>query len=73
MPTETPPSCSKEPAADSQTDHLSTYNVNMGVNVTTREAGTGATPTPGQTVTIEYTGYLKDTSQPENKGAKYVL
>lgn len=45
----------------------------MGVNVTTREAGTGATPTPGQTVTIEYTGYLKDTSQPENKGAKYVL
>ncbi|KAL2754523.1 hypothetical protein ACRALDRAFT_1063334 [Sodiomyces alcalophilus JCM 7366] len=43
----------------------------MGVNVTTREAGTGATPTPGQTVTIEYTGYLKDPSKPDQKGAKF--
>lgn len=42
----------------------------MGVNVITHVEGTGAQPQPGQTVTIEYTGYLKDESQPENKGKK---
>ncbi|CRK14720.1 hypothetical protein BN1708_017307 [Verticillium longisporum] len=43
----------------------------MGVNVITHQPGTGATPTKGQTVTIEYTGFLKDTSQPDNKGKKF--
>lgn len=40
----------------------------MGVNVQHHEEGTGAQPSPGQTVTIEYTGFLKDASQPEEKG-----
>jgi FK506-binding protein 1 len=42
----------------------------MGVTRTTHVAGTGPQPTRGQTVTIAYTGWLKDTSQPDNKGEK---
>lgn len=42
----------------------------MGVQVTTHQTGNGAQPSPGQTVTIEYTGYLKDVNQPDQKGAK---
>lgn len=44
----------------------------MGVTKITHEEGTGAIPKPGQTVTIEYTGFLKDTSKPDNKGKKLV-
>lgn len=44
----------------------------MGVTKITHQEGTGAQPTPGQTVTIEYTGFLKDTSKPNNKGKQYV-
>ncbi|WP_245923112.1 FKBP-type peptidyl-prolyl cis-trans isomerase [Leucothrix arctica] len=33
--------------------------------------GTGATATAGQTVTVHYTGWLYDTSAPENKGKKF--
>lgn len=40
----------------------------MGVSKTVNENGTGAIPKKGQKVTIEYTGWLKDTSQPSNKG-----
>lgn len=40
----------------------------MGVTKTILEEGTGAQPTPGQTVTIVYTGWLKDTTKPDNKG-----
>jgi FK506-binding protein 1 len=43
----------------------------MGVTKIVHSEGTGAQPTPGQTVTIEYTGYLKDTSKPDNKGTKF--
>lgn len=42
----------------------------MAVTVHTHEEGTGAQPQAGQTVTIEYTGYLKDTSKPDNKGTQ---
>lgn len=42
----------------------------MGVTKTVLKEGSGAIPTPGQTVTIEYTGWLKDTSKPDNKGEK---
>ena len=45
----------------------------MGVTKTTNQEGTGATPTKGQKVTIEYTGWLKDTSKPGNKGNKSVF
>lgn len=44
----------------------------MGVTKTTHVEGTGAVPQKGQTVTIEYTGFLKDTSKPNNKGKQYV-
>ncbi|EON97720.1 putative fkbp-type peptidyl-prolyl cis-trans isomerase protein [Phaeoacremonium minimum UCRPA7] len=40
----------------------------MGVTKTIIFEGSGASPKVGQTVTIEYTGWLKDTSAPDNKG-----
>ncbi|KAL8381515.1 hypothetical protein RB595_005670 [Gaeumannomyces hyphopodioides] len=43
----------------------------MGVTKTTHVEGTGAQPKSGQTVTIEYTGFLKDTSKPNNKGSQF--
>ncbi|RDA95570.1 hypothetical protein CP533_1235 [Ophiocordyceps camponoti-saundersi (nom. inval.)] len=43
----------------------------MGVTKTTHQAGSGAQPKAGDTVTIEYTGFLKDTSKPDNKGTKF--
>ncbi|KAL1879729.1 FK506-binding protein 1B [Diaporthe australafricana] len=43
----------------------------MGVTVEHTRVGDGAQPTAGQTVTIEYTGWVKDTSKPENKGFRF--
>ncbi|OAQ73094.1 Peptidyl-prolyl cis-trans isomerase, FKBP-type, domain-containing protein [Pochonia chlamydosporia 170] len=43
----------------------------MGVTKTTLQEGSGAQPTNGQTVTIEYTGWLKDESKPNKKGNKF--
>merc|ERR1711939_781567 len=43
----------------------------MGVTKTVLKEGDGAIPKVGDRVTIEYTGYLKDTSKPENKGDKF--
>ncbi|KAH6659571.1 peptidyl-prolyl cis-trans isomerase fkr-3 [Truncatella angustata] len=43
----------------------------MGVNKTVLQEGAGAQPSPGDTVTIEYTGWLKDTSKPNQKGNKF--
>ncbi|ATY67371.1 peptidyl-prolyl cis-trans isomerase [Cordyceps militaris CM01] len=43
----------------------------MGVSKTTIKSGSGVQPKPGQTVVIEYTGWLKDTSKPDNKGNKF--
>ncbi len=42
----------------------------MGVTKTKHEAGTGATPKVGQTVTIEYTGFLKGHVQARLQGRK---
>ncbi|KAL7803534.1 hypothetical protein V8C44DRAFT_274721 [Trichoderma aethiopicum] len=43
----------------------------MGVEKTILEEGSGPQPQKGQTVVMGYTGWLKDTSQPENKGKKF--
>ncbi|KAF7548806.1 hypothetical protein G7Z17_g6820 [Cylindrodendrum hubeiense] len=43
----------------------------MGVTKTILEEGTGPSPQVGQTVIMEYTGYLKDTSKPDNQGKKF--
>ncbi|KAK3390546.1 hypothetical protein B0H63DRAFT_519758 [Podospora didyma] len=40
----------------------------MGVEKTIHVHGTGQKPNAGQKVTIEYTGWLKDTGAPNNKG-----
>ncbi|KAI2637183.1 FK506-binding protein 1B [Hypomontagnella submonticulosa] len=43
----------------------------MGVTKTVIQEGTGPQPAARQTVTIEYTGWLKDTSKPDNKGNQF--
>lgn len=43
----------------------------MGVTKKILQEGSGAQPVAGQNVTIEYTGWLKDTSKPDNKGDKF--
>lgn len=45
----------------------------MGVEKTILEEGTGPQPQPNQVVVMGYTGWLKDTSKPDNKGQKYVV
>lgn len=42
----------------------------MGVTKTTLVEGTGPQAQPGQTITMEYTGWLKDASAADNKGKK---
>lgn len=42
----------------------------MGVTKTTISEGNGPSPVKGQTVTMEYTGWVKDASKPDNKGAQ---
>jgi FK506-binding protein 1 len=42
----------------------------MGITKTILKEGNGAIPTAGQTVVIEYTGWLKDTTKPDNKGTQ---
>lgn len=44
----------------------------MGVTKTIIQEGNGPSPQQGQTVTMEYTGWIKDTSKPNNKGSQYV-
>ncbi|RYO76837.1 hypothetical protein DL766_010372 [Monosporascus sp. MC13-8B] len=43
----------------------------MGVTKIVIQEGNGPKPVAGQNVTIEYTGWLKDTSKPNNKGEKF--
>ncbi|CAL3971417.1 unnamed protein product [Diplocarpon coronariae] len=43
----------------------------MGVTKTVLKEGSGAIPKAGDYVTIEYTGYLKDTTKPGNKGTQF--
>ena len=42
----------------------------MGVTKTVLAEGTGPQAKAGQTVTMEYTGWLKDQSAPDKKGSK---
>jgi FK506-binding protein 1 len=42
----------------------------MGVTKTVLKEGKGPIPKVGDKVTIAYTGYLKDTSAPDNKGTE---
>lgn len=44
----------------------------MGVTKTVHKEGNGPIPTKGQKVSIEYTGFIKDTGKPDNKGSQYV-
>ena len=43
----------------------------MGVTKTILVEGKGPFPEKGDLVTIEYTGYLKDTSKPDFKGTQF--
>jgi FK506-binding protein 1 len=42
----------------------------MGVTKTIISEGSGPIPVKGDKVTIEYTGFLKDPSKPDQKGDK---
>ncbi len=55
------------PSANRSFTHTPTI---MGVTKTITQEGDGPIPKVGDRVTIEYTGYLKDTSQPDHKGQK---
>ncbi|MDB5910553.1 MAG: peptidylprolyl isomerase [Massilia sp.] len=46
------------------------FHSKMGVTKTVIQEGNGPVPQKGQKVTIEYTGWLKDTSKPDNKGTQ---
>ncbi|EHK50377.1 uncharacterized protein TrAtP1_007461 [Trichoderma atroviride] len=43
----------------------------MSVTVTTLQQGSGESPLKGDKIVMHYTGWLKDTSQPENKGKQF--
>lgn len=45
----------------------------MGVTKTVIEEGNGPIPQKGQTVTMAYTGWVKDTTKPFNRGREYVM
>lgn len=40
----------------------------MGVQKTIISEGTGPQPAVGQTISMHYTGWVKDTSKPDNRG-----
>lgn len=42
----------------------------MGVTKQILKEGNGPSPQNGDQVTMEYTGFLKDTSKPDNKGSQ---
>jgi FK506-binding protein 1 len=52
----------------STTRNFSITAATMGVTKTVLAEGNGPIPKKGDQVTIEYTGYLKDTSKPDQKG-----
>jgi len=43
----------------------------MAVTKTVLQEGSGPSPQKGNKVTMEYTGWLKDTGRPENKGKQF--
>lgn len=43
----------------------------MGLIIDDKNIGEGAEATPGDSVSVHYTGWLYDESQPDNKGAKF--
>lgn len=43
----------------------------MGVQKTVISEGSGPSPAKGDTVTMEYTGWLRDESKPEQKGNQF--
>ncbi|KAF5023688.1 hypothetical protein F66182_4254 [Fusarium sp. NRRL 66182] len=55
----------------SQTRNFSFTQATMGVTKTTTQEGTGVQPQKGNTVTIQYTGWLKDESKPDHKGEQF--
>jgi FK506-binding protein 1 len=61
-------------AATSSTQRLfSNTAIAMGVTKTISKEGSGPSPKVGDKVTMDYTGYLKDTSKPDNKGKQCAL
>jgi FK506-binding protein 1 len=51
---------------------FTTTAATMGVTKTVTKEGNGPIPKMGQTVSMAYTGWLKDETKPNNKGDQYV-
>jgi hypothetical protein len=51
---------------------FTTTTATMGVTKTTTKEGNGLIPKKGQIVSMAYTGWLKDTTKPNNRGDQYV-
>ena len=49
----------------------SSLGVNVAFTKTDLVVGTGATAASGQTVKVNYTGWLYDANKPDNKGAQF--
>jgi len=60
----------RTPASYQSIRRFQYFHSRMGVTKTIIQEGTGPVAKKGQKVTIEYTGWLKDTSKPGNKGEK---
>jgi len=58
------------PSSSYRSRNFSATTAAMGVSKTVLSEGSGAAPKVGDTVTIEYTGFIKDTSKPDNKGSQ---
>ncbi|KAF4333408.1 peptidylprolyl isomerase [Fusarium beomiforme] len=54
-----------------QPRNFSFTQATMGVEKTIISEGSGPSPTVGQLVTIDYTGWIKDESKPDNKGDQF--
>ncbi|TVY37219.1 FK506-binding protein, partial [Lachnellula occidentalis] len=54
-----------------RTRNFSGTTAAMGVTKTVLSEGSGPAPKVGDTVTIEYTGFIKDTNKPGNKGSQF--
>ncbi|KAG0652998.1 FK506-binding 1 [Hyphodiscus hymeniophilus] len=64
-------SATKLPRTSTFSRNFSRTAAVMGVTKTILAEGNGPIPKVGDTVTIEYTGYLKDTSKPDSKGNQF--
>jgi peptidylprolyl isomerase len=78
VPTTAPPAAAATPAGDTFAMPANLQTTASGLKYSIDQAGTGAQPTKGQTVTVHYTGWLTDgtkfdSSRDRNQPFEFVL